>query len=101
MFNVIPNGLVENKFQVSLGQSRALDVLASPDVLLTLERLGIRYRRHSLLFETLDRIVVFFQIELSADEYDRDVGRMVVDLWEPLFHVSACCSSWPLPAHLM
>lgn len=97
---VIPDGLVENTFQVPLGQSRALKVLVSLDILGALQRLVVRYGLHPLLSETLERLGVFSQIELSANEYDRDVGRMVVDLWEPLFDSSAYCSLWPRPAHL-
>lgn len=84
----IPDGLVKNTFQVPLGQSRALEILVSLDVLGALQRLIVRYRLHPLLSETLQSLGVFSQIELSADKYDRDVGRMVVDLWEPLQQLS-------------
>lgn len=78
------DGLVENTFQVPLGEGRALEVLVSLDVLGALQRLVVRYRLHSLLSEAVKRLLVFPKIELSADKYDRDVGCMVVDLWEPL-----------------
>lgn len=87
---VIPDGFVENLFQLPLGQSRALDELDSPDFAGDPERvLGI-HGLHSLLSETIEGCLVFSQIELSTDEYDRDVRRMVVDLWVPLYHSSAC-----------
>lgn len=97
---VIPDGLVENTFQVPLGKSRALEVLVSLDILGALQRLVIRYRLHSLLSETLQCLGVFSQIELSANKYDGDVGRVVVDLWEPLFHLSASCPLFSGPARL-
>lgn len=86
----IPDGLVEDTFQVPLGQSRALEVLVSLDILGALQRLIVRYRLHPLLSETLQSLGVFSQIELSANKYDRDVWRMVVDLWEPLHRLSVC-----------
>ena len=98
---VIPDGLVENAFQVPLGQSRALEVLVGLDVLGALQRLVVRYWLHPLLSEALERLGVFSQIELSSNEYDRDVGRMVVDLWVPLLRSSACYSVWSSPSDMM
>lgn len=83
-FSSIPNSLVENALQVPLGQSRTLKVLVCLDVLGALQGLVIRYRLHFLLPEAIEGLRVFSQIKLSADEDDRDVGSMVVDLWEPL-----------------
>lgn len=55
-----------------------------PDVLGSSESFIIGDGLHSLLTQALDRVLVLPQIELGADEDDRDVGGMVTDLGVPL-----------------
>lgn len=55
-----------------------------PDVLGSSESFIIGDGLHSLLTQALDGVLVLPQIELGADEDDRDVGGMVTDLGVPL-----------------
>ncbi len=55
-----------------------------PDLFRHLKRLLIRHRLHPLLSERLHCPSVFSQVQLRADQDDRDVWRVVFDFWEPL-----------------
>lgn len=49
--------------------------------------LVVRYRLHSLLSEALQSLGVFSQIQLGANEDDWNVGRVMIDLWVPLWRI--------------
>lgn len=59
-----------------------------PDVLGGSKSFVIGDGFHPLLAETLDGVGVLPQIELRADQNDRDVGSVVADLREPLQRMS-------------
>lgn len=80
----LPDGLVEHTLQVPLGQGRTLQVLVSSDLLGHDQGLVVRDRLHALGSQTLQGGRVFSQVELGADEDDRDGRGMVIDLREPL-----------------
>lgn len=79
-----PNSLVEHRLQVSLRQSRALEVLDGLDLLGTVERLLVCNGSHSLLGEAANRVGIFAEIELGADQDDGNVGGMVINFGIPL-----------------
>lgn len=60
-----------------------------PDVLRGSESFIIGDGLHSLLAQALDGVWVLPQIELGADQDDRNVGSMVTDLRVPLQRLSA------------
>jgi hypothetical protein len=80
----IPNSLVKNALQVSLGQSRALEVLLRLDIRSNLQGLLVCDGRHLLGAERFDGCGVLAQIELGANQDDGDAGGMVFNLGVPL-----------------
>lgn len=79
-----PNSLIEDALEVSLGQGRALEVLVRANLLGANKRLIERDGLHALRSQALKSDGVFSQIQLGANKDDWDVGRVVVDLGEPL-----------------
>lgn len=84
----VPNRLVKNGLQVSLSQGGALKVFMRSDVLRGSEGLIVGDRLHPLLAEALNGVGVLPQIELRADEDDRNVWGVMADLRVPLPRVS-------------
>lgn len=80
----LPDGLVKNALEVTLGQGRAFEVLVCPDLLGAVQGLLVCDGLHSLLAERLEGGRVFPQVKLGADEDDGGVGGMVADLGTPL-----------------
>ena len=80
----LPDGLIKDCLEVSLGQCRALEVFDRLDLLGAVQSLLIRHGRHALLGQTPNRLGVLAKIELGANKDDRDVGGVVVDLGVPL-----------------
>lgn len=84
-FSVIPDGLVKDSLQVSLGERGTLEVFMRLDILSSLQCFVVGNRLHSLFTEALHGVGVLPQIELRSDQNDRNVRRMVADFWPPLF----------------
>lgn len=78
------DGLVKDALEVSLRESRALEVLVSLNFLGTNEGLLIRYGLHALLSQRVEGGNVVAEIELGADEDDGNVGGVMVDFGVPL-----------------
>lgn len=85
-----PNSLVKDALEVSLRESRALEVLVSLNFLGTDEGLLIGHGLHALLPQRVEGGGVVAKIELGADENNGDVGSVVVDFGVPLELVSGC-----------
>ena len=85
----IPNSLVKHTLQVALRQSRTFQVLVCADLLGHRQGLLVGHRLHLPLAESFGGCAVVSQIELGADQDDRDVGGMVFNLGEPLRSVSS------------
>lgn len=80
----LPDSLVKDALEVSLRESRALEVLVSLNLLGTDESLLIRHGLHALLSQGVESGAVVAEIELGADEDDGNVGSVVVDFRVPL-----------------
>ncbi len=80
----LPDRLIEHTFKVPLCECRTFQVLVRPDLFRHLERLLIRHRLHPLLSERIHCRSVFSQVQLRADQNDRDIGRVVLYFREPL-----------------
>lgn len=91
-----PDSLVKDALEVSLRESRALEVLVSLNFLGTDEGLLVRNRLHALLSQGVEGGGVVAKIELGADEDDGNVGGVVVDLGVPLEGVVSRSSAWRL-----
>lgn len=80
----LPDSLVKDALEVSLRESRALEVLVSLNFLGTDEGLLIRHGLHALLSQGVEGGAVVAEIELRADEDNGNVGSVVVDFRVPL-----------------
>ena len=78
------DGFIEHSLQTLLGQSGALQILGSVDLLGELKTLLVGDRGQLLLGKTLNGGLVLSQIQLGSDNEDRDIGAMVVDFRVPL-----------------
>lgn len=78
------DGLIEHRLEALLGQSRALQILDGGDLLGHCQSLGIGDGGELLVLQLLDRGLVVAQIQLGADQDDRDTGAVVTHLGEPL-----------------
>lgn len=88
----IPNCFVENALQIPLRQGRAFQIFLRLDLLGYYHGLPKLDRGHFLLPEALFGGLVLSEIQLSADQYDGDAGRVVVDFWVPLYSSQSCAS---------
>jgi len=79
-----PNSLIEYRLQVSLCQSRALEVLDGLDLLGTVKGLLVCDGSHPLLGQATNRVGIFTEIELGANQDDGDIGSMVINFGVPL-----------------
>lgn len=80
----LPYRFIEYTFKVPLGECRTFQIFMRPDLFGYLERLLIRHRLHPLLSERIHSRSVFSQVQLCADQDDRDVWRVMLYFWEPL-----------------
>ena len=80
----VPYSLIEHALQVPLRQSRALEVLLSLDFLCDNDGLSELNWGHFLLPQALFGCLILSEIQLSADQYNRDAGRVVINFWVPL-----------------
>lgn len=69
------------------------------DILRGSEGLIVGDRLHSLLAETLDGVGIFPQIELRADQDDRNVRGVMADFRVPLIRVSVAVE-YRVPEHI-
>jgi hypothetical protein len=67
-----------------LRQRRALEVLDGANLLGHLQALRVRDGRHALLAQLVNRVLVFAQIQLRADQNHGRVGCVMANLWVPL-----------------
>lgn len=80
----VPNRLIKDSLQVPLSQGRTLKILVCPDVLRGAKGFVIGDRLHPLLAQALNGVGILPQIELGADQDDRNIGSVVTDLGVPL-----------------
>ena len=87
-YSVWPYGFIKYAFQVSLGKGRTFQILVSSDLLWNWKCLFIWYRLHSFLPESFQCCLVFSEIKLRANQYYRNIWRMMFYFWIPLcFHI--------------
>jgi hypothetical protein len=79
-----PDSLIEDTFQVSLRQCRAFKVLVGSNLLCARQCLIVRHGFHPLLTKGVEGGGILSQVELGADENDRNIGGVVVNLGVPL-----------------
>lgn len=80
----LPDSLVKDALEVSLRESRALEVLVSLNFLGTNEGLLVRHGLHALLSQGVESGAVLAEIEFGADEDDGNVGSVMLDFGAPL-----------------
>lgn len=74
---MVPDSLIEDALQVSLGQCATLQVLVGPNLFSNDQSLVIRDWLHSLLLQALQGVGVFSQIQLGTNEDDGNRGCMM------------------------
>lgn len=84
-YGFVPDGLVEYTLQVALRQCRAFQVLMCADLAGCSQGLLVGNRFHLSRAEGFGGGGVIPQVELGSDQDDRDVGRVVLDFWVPLY----------------
>ena len=91
-----PYGFVKHRLQPPLRQSRALDVLDSADRFPDLVGLLPVDGLHALGLQCVPGGWIFSEIELRADEDDRHIGRVMLNLRIPLVpgQIPACCTQY-------
>lgn len=80
----LPDGLVKDGLQTSQGQSAALQIFDCLDLTCGRQSLLVCNRFHPLLPQAVQCATVLSQIQLRSNKDDRNVGRVMVDFWEPL-----------------
>lgn len=83
-FQYRPDSMVEHVLEASLGQRRTLDIGHTVRLFLQLESLGLRYGALFGLFQLIEGILVFSEIQLGPHQYYWCVGAVVPDLRYPL-----------------
>lgn len=87
---VLPNSLVKDTLEISLRQSRALNVLVDDlvrlvDLLDVVQHVLVSDRLHVLLGQGSAGVRVVSKIDLGANQDDGGSGRVMSDLRKPLF----------------
>lgn len=80
----IPDGLVKDALQVSLGEGRALHVLDRLNLLGNCDCLLVLYRCHLLLSEALLGAFIIPQVQFGSDKDDGYSWCVMLNLGEPL-----------------
>jgi len=83
-----PDGFVKHALQIALCESRALEVLLSPDFLAHLKGLFVLNRGSSHLAHALLGCFIIAQIELGANENDGNARSMMLNFRGPLRRVN-------------
>mmetsp|Transcript_34394 Transcript_34394/g.86365 ORF Transcript_34394/g.86365 Transcript_34394/m.86365 type:complete len:205 (-) Transcript_34394:415-1029(-) len=88
------DSLIEHLLQALLCERRALHVGNCPNLLCKVLSLATIDGCMSFLFQTVNRLLVFPQVQLCANKNNFGVGAMMRDLGPPLrFHVSERCGT--------